>query len=161
MQENIYKVLDRWEFPEYIKYKKTKKWWFLFVFLNIIFVIGGFLTDNITTVILILLIIDIILLFREFDEPDNIEIIIYSNGVYIDKKLYEWKDIDSFWIVYNPPDIKKLYFSFKNKFKAPFYVPLENKNPLKIRKILGDYIKEDLEQEDELTIDSLGRILKI
>ncbi len=161
MEDNKkYKILERWSFPEYVKYHKSKKWWVGFVVLNIIFIIISIFNTNFIF-ILILLIIDAIIIFREFEEPENIDFAITSHGILIDNRLYEWGEFDSFWIAYRPPEVKKIYFVFKSKFKTPLSVPLEDKNPLKIRKILGDLLMEDLEREDEETIDTLNRILKI
>ncbi len=40
-------------------------------------------------------------------------------------------------------------------------VPLEGKDPLKIRKILKEYLEEDLDKENETLMDRLNRWLRI
>jgi hypothetical protein len=40
-------------------------------------------------------------------------------------------------------------------------IPLENQNPLDIRKLLTEYLEEDLDKEDEPISEGLSRWLKL
>jgi len=75
-------------------------------------------------------------------------------------RLYVWPEIDNFWFVYEPP-IKNLYLTFKSRLKPNLTIPLNQENPLQIRKFLSQYLKEDLDKEGEPTADALGRLLKL
>ena len=79
----------------------------------------------------------------------------------IGSKFYEWSDIKNFRIVYKPPEVKRLYIDLKNIFLSDFSVPLRDKNPIEVREVLKDYLKEDLTKEEETLTDRMGRWLKI
>ena len=63
--------------------------------------------------------------------------------------------------IYNPPAVKRLYLNFENGWKPEVSIPLENQNPLYIRNILLQYLREDAEKTEESLYDSLSRQLKL
>jgi len=62
---------------------------------------------------------------------------------------------------YEPDEAKTLFFEFKNRVRPRLSIPLENKNPLKIRAILLKYLPEDVERENEPLSEQLSRLLKL
>jgi hypothetical protein len=91
----------------------------------------------------------------------NIKLNIREDGLEIGRNFYSYRDLNNFWIIYQPPEVKKIYVSFKSRIAAPLVISLENQNPLKIRKTLLEYLPEDLEKEEEPASDSLSRTFKI
>ncbi|MBI4414887.1 MAG: hypothetical protein HY566_01455, partial [Candidatus Kerfeldbacteria bacterium] len=75
--------------------------------------------------------------------------------------FYSYKDLATFWVVYEPPEVKRLFFTFKSSIRPHLAVPIEDQNPVAIRKTLQRYITEDLEREGEPATDALGRALKL
>ena len=154
------KTLISWEFPEYIKHERGRNWLigailiggslFVFVFFTANFLFG-----------VILVIAAIIMFLHHRGEPDMINFSILEDGLELGEKFYAYKDIKNFWIIYEPPKVKSLYFDFKNVFRPRLNLPLENINPLKIRETLLNYLEEDLEQENEPPTDGLARWLKL
>ena len=69
-------------------------------------------------------------------------------------------EIKKFWIIYEPPAIKNLHLEVKSVFKPNLIIPLQNQNPVEVRKFLKEHLEEDLEQESESTIEALKRVLK-
>ena len=94
-------------------------------------------------------------------EPLEIEFKITQNGIEINNEKYSFKDLENFWVVYEPPHVKNLYFKFKASFKPTLIIPLLDKNPIKVREILKEYLLEDLDKESESNVESLARVFKI
>ena len=117
--------------------------------------------QQIYLLILIIAIFVVIYYLRDRKEPRSIRINITEDGVELDETYYEYASIKNFWIIYNPPNVKKLYFSFKSGLRPSFSISLENQNPLKVREMLLKYIPEDTDKEDESLSDGLTRVLKL
>lgn len=81
-------------------------------------------------------------------------------GIGLGERFYVWKDIKQFFIAYEPPSVKTLYFDFGG-LRPRLPVPLENTDPDEARRLLGQYISEDTKQTEEPLSDWLARVLKI
>jgi hypothetical protein len=112
----------------------------------------------------------------------NVEI--SDEGVKVGKEFYQYEQLDNFFIIYKPKDdIKNLYFEFKrfvkpevsetaknsryewllwlmNFARTRLSIPLEDMNPLIIRKNLLRYLKEDLERTNIPLSEKLSELLK-
>ena len=86
---------------------------------------------------------------------------IFEDGIAVGSQFYEWSDIKNFRIVYQPPEVKKLYIDLKNNLLQDFSIPLEDQSPLMVRDILKKYLKEDLTKTEETLTDRLNRWLRI
>ena len=62
---------------------------------------------------------------------------------------------------YEPDEAKTLFLEFKSGVRPRLAIPLQNKNPLKIRSILLAHLPEDVEREDEPLSEQLIRLLKL
>jgi len=71
------------------------------------------------------------------------------------------KEIQSFWIIYEPPEVQLLYFGISRSLRKELPIHLEDQNPIMIRKILLNYLQEDLDQEEEATEERLARLFKL
>jgi len=172
-------ILASWQFPEHTKHDRSLKWYvFFFLIFAVIIVLSIFglditlfkisgqpfsLTfDKGNYLFIILLVLFLILYFYyERKEIDNISIFITEDGLVINDKLIEYKSLDYFYLVYFPPKIKNLYLQPKNMLRPVIIVPLEDENPIEIRKILLRYLKEDLEKEEMPASESLAKIFKL
>ncbi|PKL72588.1 hypothetical protein CVV26_01085 [Candidatus Kuenenbacteria bacterium HGW-Kuenenbacteria-1] len=160
IQENKGKALIVWSFPEFIKHKRTQEWYFLMFATVLGLLLFSIFTKNFLFAIIIIL-FSIILILFDFKKPILIKFQITEKGIQASENFYYWRELENFWIIYQLPEVKNLYFSFKNFIKPNFIISLEDQNPLKIREILLKYLKEDLEQEEESFSDQFGRIIKI
>ena len=155
------KILASWEFPEFKKTKKTTGWYIGMAILVGALVAFSIATQNYLFLIIIALFV-IIYVLRSRREPTILNIQITEDGIGIGPQtFYEWKDVKSFWIIYEPPEVKNLYLDFKTGLRTSITISLENQNPLQIRKILLEYILEDTEKENETFSDGLHRTLKL
>ena len=86
---------------------------------------------------------------------------ITEDGIVINGKLYEYKVIKNFYIIYEPPEVKTLYFEPKSLLSPRIPIALEDQNPVEIRQILRQYLTEDIDREDEPVSDQTSRLLKL
>lgn len=154
--QTIYHV---WDVPEYTKYPHSKRWYVIAVAL----IFGGiaysiFAEDNYLFAF-ILLLITIIFMYHELREPGVAQFGITDQGIVWRGFLFPYKEVSSFWIVYEP-GVQNLYFTFKKSTSPRLAVPLDDQDPEEIRGILTQYIAEDAIRDMEPLSDAVGRVLK-
>lgn len=114
---------------------------------------------NFLFAIMILLFIFIIII-KQSKPGQNLPVLILYDGLWIGSDFYPWKDFKSFYILYVPNEVHKVYFEFKS-IKPDMYVEFGDENPMEIREALLQVLKEDLEKDEESFSDVLQRLLKI
>jgi len=159
--QNHGKILAEWEFDEFPRHERTRLWYIVALIIS-----GGLLLFAILSLnylfAAIILIIGVIVIMQNRREPQRLTLNICEDGLAIGTNtFYEWKAIKNFWIVYEPPEVKNVYFDFKAGVRPSISLPLEKQNPLNIRKILLNYLPEAVDQENESFSDGLRRILKL
>ena len=91
-------------------------------------------------------------------KPRDIKVTLSGRGIEVDNNLYTYDSIDSFWIFYEPPEIKELSLKSKKTFSIYQKIPIGDADPNKIRNFLLKLLKEE-HQEESLT-DTIMRFLK-
>jgi len=152
--------LVSWKFPEFEQYDRGRGWWYVFYGFCLISLLYAIFTKNFLFA-LIVIIVSAIVVHRHYHEPEEVSMHITKNGIMVGDESYEWKDLGSFWLAYEPPEVKKLFFTFSSKFRPHLTIPLEDEDPIKIREILSTYLTEDLDKESEPTVELLGRVLRL
>jgi hypothetical protein len=154
------KVLAEWTIPEYIKYRRTLTWWIVAGGIGIALLIHALVTSNFLFVI-ILLLIGLIVFVHERRHPDDIEFMILEGGIAFGDRFYAYKELKSFWIIYEPPATKLLYLETDHVFRKELPIHLEEQNPLLVRKVLLNFLDEDLDREEESTEERLARLFRL
>lgn len=153
------KILFSWKFSEFPQYERNKNWYIwagIAVTCLLIFSIATFnFLFGLFTIIASL----IILMFQRSN--NEIEFKIAEDGIAINKTFYDYKDIKNFYIIYQPPEVKTLYFEPKSIFKPRIPIDLTSQDPVAIRETLKLYLEEDLDREDEPVSDQTHRLLKL
>ncbi len=162
IKDPIYgRLLLGWTFPEYARHKRNFKWHLLISLVLASVIFYSFLTGNFLFVVFLIL-FAVIIFSSDHRSPSKVSFDIFEDGIKLgENKFYAWSDIKNFHLVYQPPQVKRLYIDLKNAFLSDLSVPLGDKDPLKIRKILKEYLEEDLDRENETLMDRLNRWLKI
>lgn len=148
-----------WSFPEYERHHRGRGW---FVGAGIIWMglcafailTGNFLFAS------ILIIIAGIIASQHYHHPLTVDFTISPDGISLQQRLFSWKELSVFWIIYEPPEVKNLYFEFKG-VRPRLKIPLHDQNPLEVREALKRYLEEDLEKENEPLTDAMGRMFKL
>jgi len=149
-----------WNFPEYIKHSRKRGWYIWSSLIALLIIVYSLLVTNYLFALLVVM-FGIILIINHRQDPQKINFTIDHDGIHLDKKLYKYKDIDKFWVIYQPPHAKNLYFEFKTSIRPKLSIPLDKQDPLEIKSFLRQYLEEDLEQEEESLTDIFGRIFKL
>jgi len=152
-------LLTGWKIPEYTKHERGRHW---YLWAGIVFALllayAIYTLDFLFAVILILA--AVIIFVRAREEPVEIDFSIFERGVSVGRKFHAWKEMVCFYIIYEPPEVKNLYFNLKG-LRSRLSIPLKNQNPLKVREILLKYLTEDLDEEKEPLSEEYERFLKI
>lgn len=148
-----------WKVLEYTDNKKSKAWLVIAGIIAALLMIYAVFTANFAFAVFIALAI-IVIMLRNKDEVDLIDVALTDNGVVIGKAFHDYDNLRNFAIVYKPDDNKKnLYFEFKSALQPRLSVPLDDMNPLLIRKNLLKYLEEDLDRTDLPLSEQLSRML--
>ena len=157
---NIGEVQYEWTVKEYEQHERNQKWYWIIGGIGIGLAIYGVLSANYLFA-LITVLFGIILFMQDMVAPMDVYFAITNTGVVIGKKYYRYSELTTFWLIYNPPFTKNLYFSQNNVLHHRIQVPLYDYDPMPIREYLNLYLEEDLDQEEEPLSERMGRILKI
>lgn len=153
------KDLISWEFPSHIKQKRNRRWYTIAAIVGGLSFVFAVITLNFLFAFILIMIV-LIMVLQNRQEPSKVTCHITEDGIKMTDDFFKYDDLKEFWIAYKPPEVKKLYLSFKTSLRPMLIIPLEEQNPLKVRKILLDYLDEDLSREDETTTEALSRLLK-
>jgi len=154
------KTLMQWKFSEYEEHKRGRLWYISAAVISVLFLIYAIASANFLFA-LIIIIIDLIILIQANRKPDRLDFKITEEGIVIGSSFHPYQDINKFWLIYDPPKSKTLYLNFKATIRPDVTIPLENKNPLRIREILLEYLEEDLNKEEDSSSEQIRKFLKL
>ena len=151
------KPLLLWEAPEYIHYDKGTDWYWwaglvAVILLGLAIWQGSFLFG-----VLVLIGWFTVVLYAA-KKPRTISFALSEKGVLVEKTIYPWNSLKSFWIFYNPPIHKELSLKSKKNIMPYIKIPLGDADPDKIKEIVSKFLPEDEQQES--LIDSLAHIAR-
>ncbi|MFA6255479.1 MAG: hypothetical protein WC675_05685 [Patescibacteria group bacterium] len=152
-------IFFSWKFSEFPQYQRERKWYVWGTIVVIILLIYSFLTINFLFGLITIMAALIILLFQR--NNSEVEFKITEDGILVNKKIFDYKNLKNFYIIYNPPEVKTLYFEPKSIFNPRIPIALEKQNPVAIREVLRQYLEEDLDREDEPVSEQISRIFKL
>lgn len=157
---NFGTIAFQWIIQEYEKYPRSRRWYIVAIGLAVLLIAYAIYTSNILFALVIVL-FGIVLYLHEAQVPLEVNFAITETGIILGRKFYRYSELDRFWIIYNPGDIKNLYFLVNNSFKSRLTVPLLDNDPRPIREYLSQVVLEELDEEDEALSDKWARILRI
>ncbi|MFA6474937.1 MAG: hypothetical protein WCV88_01905 [Patescibacteria group bacterium] len=153
------RILAEWNIPEFIQYEHTIGWYIVVGGLGIVLLIQALATGNFLFAIIILLAAAIVYM-HERRHPEMLEFMILEGGIMLGTTYYPYKDLKTFWVIYEP-GVKLLYFGVNQVLRKELPIHLEEQNPLVIRRILLNYLEEDIDKEDESTEEALARFMRL
>ena len=90
-------------------------------------------------------------------EPQIIDFAITPRGIVAGREIYEFENIESFWIFYEPNHLKIVSLHMKHKFLPYIHIPVHEEDPVEIRALLMECIPE-IKQEHDI-VDAFERII--
>ena len=149
-----------WNFPEFNAEPRSHRWYLWFGILACLLIGLGIFTDNFLFSIIIVL-VSLVIFLRNWRTPGQIHFAFTPQGLHVGRNFYSMKEIQEFWIAYQPPTVDTLYFEFNSVWRPTLAVPLNGNNPLQVRELLLQYLPENLEKDEEPLADSLARVLRL
>lgn len=147
----------QWQAPEFEKHEKGLAWFIILGIFALIFFTIVIVMQNYIFAILIVMMVFIIFIYA-LKEPRIITFKISGKGIDIDNKNFQFNELKSFWIFYEPPEIKELSVKSKKWIMPLIRIPLEEQDPTLIRKALIKFIPEQMQEKS--LIDILARNLR-
>ncbi len=152
-------VLLRWEFSEFEMHARSVRWYIIAgIFILLILAFAYYDKNPLFAIIIILVMLTFAI--SEYRGADTHVFAITQDGLLVEQAFYPYADIKNFFLIYQPPRVKMLYFDPKSIARPLIGIPLGDQDPNAVRKILATFIPEDLDQEDEPMSDFLGRLFK-
>lgn len=158
--EDSGEILAEWVLEEYSQHKREKSWYLWFGGAGIALILYGFFTGNVIFSFIIML-FAIVLYLQHVNTPPKLPFMITERGVVVGNRLYKYSELDSFFIVYNPPEVKMLYINPQSSAKPRLRIPMQDQDPLDIRSLLGTFMMENLEEDVEPFSDQVGRTWRL
>jgi hypothetical protein len=148
--------LIKWEAPEYDYIPKSNNWFWSVIIITIGLVFASFLLGNMLFAILVMISGLTIILYGA-RMPRKISFSFTSRGLIIEKRLYLYENLRSFWIQYEPPHKKLLAIVPKKHLMPAISIPLGNVNPNDIREHLLKFLKE--ERYEETFVQTISHLI--
>ncbi|MBI2638648.1 hypothetical protein HYW83_03600 [Candidatus Peregrinibacteria bacterium] len=153
------KALLTWRAPEYTHHEKSPIWFVVAGLIALLLVLYGLKTDGWTFSVAIIVFAGTYYLVHR-EAPKTVEVKISKFGVKIGRHVFPYSNLKSFWIVYEPPFIKKLYLRMASSFKPDVFIALEDADPVEVRRLLNTHLNE-LKGRHEPFSDTLVRLFRL
>lgn len=111
--------------------------------------------DTLTAIFLVLS--SLVLILYSNKKPTLSKIIINESGVSVDNMVYYYRDLESFWIDYNPGSTKELSLESKKWYLPYIKVAMENNDPVQIRDLMINFLPE--REHENSIVDFIGKKL--
>ncbi len=146
-----------WKALEYKRKDKTADWYWAVGLISLSIVIISFFTHNALFAILII-ISTITLLSFSVTAPKVINISINQKGLSVEKELYPFVSLESFWVESVDEKNQKILLKSKKLIMPLIAIPLEEHHHLDVREFLLQYLpeKEMHEPLSQKVMEKLG-----
>lgn len=136
-----------WKAPEFPYYPKSPLWYAGFAIAGLLILIYAIWQRDILMALTLLTLFSVVSLYAG-KKPKTITVNLSEKGISLGKNLYLYNDIKSFWIIYQPPQVKTLNFETTSYLNHDIVVQLEDQDPNEIRDFLVEILPEDTEREE-------------
>ena len=148
-----------WVSPETIKHDRGVLWQAIISFIIITSIGLSFYFNNPTFAIAIIAFV-LVYYLAHLEHPKDVEVKISNIGIKVGSRKYPYNRIKSFWIVYEPPNVKILYIRVSGEVISDIAILLDGQSPSPVREVLIEKVPE-LEGEGEKLSNILFRLFKI
>jgi len=145
-----------WEAPEYEHQEKTADWFWAVGIITIALVVASAIYGNFLFAILAGLMGFTISLYGA-RKPETVKFSIGPRGIRIGSKLYDYENLNSFWVEYNPPFRKELILESKKTLMPHINIMLRETDPEDVRGYLSQFMVE--KKIEESLIATVAKII--
>ncbi|MEI6843213.1 MAG: hypothetical protein WCK48_01755 [bacterium] len=129
-----------WHAPEYIFTEKTTDWYWVVGIITVSVALIAIIVGNLIFALLILISIGTLALFAS-RRPEIIRIEINDRDILIGENVYEYPQIESFWVE-SRDAYPRLFLRPRKKIAQHMVVLIEDVNPRDVRDILATHLTE-------------------
>jgi len=158
MEEENRGVVLHWRAPEHEINVKGRKWYLYILLLLAAIVAFAVYTDSPVMAITFIMIGVVGYIFIG-KEPRILDYAVTHEGVIAGREIYEFDNMHSFWIFYEPEGVKVISLHMQNKLIPFIHIPVHDEDPVRIREVLMEYIPE--EKQEPSLVDTFERLLGI
>lgn len=145
-------VLLAWETHEFEKRHKDIGVWTFATFGGAALVSVVFLFSHNPVGAAVTVLAACVWLLYAFKEPKVVRFQITPRAFLIGAKAHPWESIESFWIFFEPPEVKEISFRLHGIFSMPLVVPLGTQEPVLVRRLLLLFVPEVEEQPSAIDL---------
>lgn len=154
------KAAFSWIAPEYLQHPKSAKWWVVAGLIWVVSIILEALSGNWTMLAATVLFGLVYWYIHEHHPPRHTKINLSELGVKIGHSQIPYAEIESFWIIFDPPFSRRLFLRLKESILPDLIIELETQNPQQITAFLEQYLSERVGVKENFT-DLILRALKL
>jgi len=143
-----------WEAPSF--YHNPQKKYLALIVIVLLCGAGAilFYRQDILTAIFLVLSSLVILLYAN-KQPSVSKVVVNQAGVTIDDRIYNYRELKSFWLDYDPQGPKELSLEPKNWYLPYVKISIENQNPAELRSLMVKFIAE--KEHEKSLVDLISR----
>lgn len=130
-----------WKTLEYKKKEKTADWYWAVGIITMSLIIISIILKNYSFVVLLVVAIITTYIFSTKD-PELLEVKIDKRGLIVNKNMYPFATLESFWVDISEENNHKLILRSKKTLMTLIIIPIDEINHLDIRDFLLKYLPE-------------------
>lgn len=154
MPQTQEKIAIEWQAPEFVPHPSRRGLGVFFVLVAAIFLVISVFKGNFSGAILSILAGFLLYIYTQ-KEPRLTKFAITPKGITAGGDFYDFDALESFWIFYDPPDLKEISIKTHALLSPKLHLPLGDQDPNEIRAVLLKYLPE--EKQAPSILDSLAR----
>jgi hypothetical protein len=158
IEEHSEDTLLHWLAPEFETYEKSGRWYLIASLIIASIVIYAIITNSIIMAITFILIGVVGYIYLQ-KEPRILDFSITHDGIVVGQEIYDFDNIKSFWIFYEPGMMKVISLRVKGRFMPYVHIPIHDQDPVQIRAALLKFIPE-IKQELN-AVDTIEKLLHL
>lgn len=151
-------TLFEWRALEHIHHERTPQWFALFASGITLIAVGFALFGNFIAALTIAMIGGYMFVVAQH-KPSLVRYRLMTEGVALNNKLYHYKHLEAFNIVYEPGNVKTVILRSRRRLVPLIHMEIGDADPVAIRDILIEFVHEDIHLEEPF-IDVWSRRLR-
>ena len=151
-------VLIAWEGPEFEVYERDKQW-YIAVSVALLLIVTYAVIINSPIMAITFILIGVVGYIYLQKDPRNLIFAVTQQGVVVGDELFEFDEIESFWIFYEPPHTYLLSLSLRNRALPHMHIPLHQVDPVALREALIEFVPE--ERQEMGLVDTVERLMHL
>lgn len=152
-------TLKHWKAPEFENIFRREPKWYLYIALILAAIVAYAVYTNSPLMAIVFILIGILGYIYLHQEARELDFLITKDGIIAGREIYRFDNIKSFWIFYEPGEIKVISLETRSLLTPYVHIPIAGEDPVAIREVLLKYIPE-VKQEPNV-VDFLERIIGI